>query len=136
MPASVHVVGVVVDPEYGDRLRALASRMPVWIADSDPNRVAVAALRREGPSGLPHTAIGAVTVFDVDQEVSQEAWVLSVLGDIDLHHGEHSHVPPYTALEVFGVEATHDLRVALAEYGLTEIEPRPGGFLASVHRVA
>jgi hypothetical protein len=136
VPEGAYTVGLVVDPEFGARLGAQAARMPVWIADTPANRAAAAALRREAPASVPHTAAGAVTTFRVASEESPAEWALRALGDVDLHHGQYSHAPPYGALEVVGAEPTPDLRAALAEYGLTEIEPRPGGFLASRPRVA
>jgi len=134
--ASTYTVGLVVDPEYGERLGALAARMPVWIADTPTNRRAAEALRRGAPADLSHAEAGAVTTFRVAAEDSAAARVLGILGMVDLHHGAYSHVPPYGALEVIGAEPTPELRAALAEYGLTELEPRAGGFLASSPRVA
>ncbi len=136
MSDRAYSVALVVDPAYGDRLGALAVAMPVWIADTPTNRAAAEALWRRAPSSIPHTASGAITTFQVQPSESRSAWARSILGDIDLHHGEYSHMPPYSALEVIGTEVTDDLREALSEYGLTEVESREDGFRASTPREA
>jgi len=38
--AAVSTVAIVVDPQFGERLIELLDRMPVWIADTEANRVA------------------------------------------------------------------------------------------------
>ena len=40
MVVSECVVGIVVDPAFGERLHAIIGRMPVWVADTPPNRAA------------------------------------------------------------------------------------------------
>ncbi len=129
-------VALVVDPEYGQRLEALAVEMPVWVADTPTNRVAAEALWRRASASISHTSPGAITTFKVDANDSPPLWALSVLGEIDLHHGENSQTPAYNVLEVIGSEVTRDLRDALAEYGLTELQPRVGRFRASAPGVA
>ena len=32
-----YVVGIVVDPQFGERLGELAAKLPVWIADTPVN---------------------------------------------------------------------------------------------------
>ena len=126
-----YMVGLIVDPAFGDRVAALAERMPVWIADSAANRAAAEAVRaRHMAAGRPSQ--DSVPVFRVDPADSPATWAIDVLGDIHLHHGEHSHDPPYTAIEIVGARPEPDLVAALAEYGLPQIQPRPNGFVAGV----
>jgi hypothetical protein len=136
MSDSAYIVALVVDPEYGERLGALALDMPGWIADTPTNRSAAEVLWRDAPIEISHTVRRAITTFRVQANEPPEMWAVSVLGDIDLPHGEYSHTPPYSALEVIGAEATGDLREALKEYGLSELEARPQGFRASKPSVA
>ena len=126
-----YMVGLVVDPAFGDRIATLAERMPTWVADTPANRAAAEALRTRHvtTAGLRQDS---VTVFRVDPADSPTDWAIDVLGDIHLHHGEYSHDPPYAAIEIVGVQAEPDLVAALAEYGLTQIDPRPNGFVAGV----
>jgi hypothetical protein len=41
------LVGVVVDPAFGDKLAELSKGMPVWIADTVINRRAAEHVRRD-----------------------------------------------------------------------------------------
>jgi hypothetical protein len=110
--------------------------MAVWVADTRANRIAGKSLSKRTSVGSSHAKRGAITTFRVRMGDPPSAWAINVLGDLDLHHGEYSHTPRYSALEVIGAEATSDLRDALREYGLTELESRDGGFRVFSARVA
>jgi hypothetical protein len=91
-------VAIVFDAAFGSRLFELAARMPVWIVDTPPNLAAVDQWR-------PHPAQSeaeGVTTFKVDPKETAEAWCADILYMVDLHHGEYSHDPPYSAIEVIG----------------------------------
>ena len=128
-----YTVAVIVDPTFGDRLFDIASRTPVWIVDTPANRTAIER-HWAANSGQPHT--DGVTAFKVDPAASPEDWCLNVLGDVDLHHGVYSHVPPYTVLEIYGVALTQDLRAALGERGFDTVLERADGFRATVSNAA
>jgi len=122
-----YVVALVLEPEFGERLFGLAARVPVWIVDTPTNHTAAQTYWVEHP-GQPHTE--GVTTFKVERSASPEAWCAEVLSDIDLHHGESSHDPAYSAVEVFGTTLTAALREGFKDYGMAEFEERPGGFVA------
>ncbi len=42
-----YVVGIVIDPESGERVRGLLERMPVWLAEMSTNRAAAERYWRE-----------------------------------------------------------------------------------------
>jgi len=121
-------VAMVLDTEFADRLLALASRMPVWIVDTPANR---SAAQRFWDSNQSRTDLDGVTTFKVDPAQTPETWLSNVLGDVDLHHGQYSHNPPYSAVEVFGATLTPEVREAFAEFGLIDFVQRPGGFVAA-----
>jgi hypothetical protein len=123
-----YIVAVVLDPTFGDRLRDLPVGTPVWIADTPVNRAAAEALWVSRPE-LTH--LDGVTTFRIDPGSGPEVWLAEVLPDLDLHHGEYSHVPPYAGIEVFGAGATPVVREALGQLGIGNITERPGGFLAT-----
>ena len=125
MVQAVYSVTIVVDPAYGERLTGLPEGVPVWIAESPVNREVAERLRRERPSS---TAADGITVFAVDPAESPADWCAAILGDVDLHHGQLSHDPPYGALDIIGATPTTALEAALREYGLGAPELRPGGF--------
>jgi hypothetical protein len=122
-----YIVTLVVDPAFGDRLAELPRGAPVWIVESPTNRAAVQRAWAALPTA---THLDGVTIFR-GEESDAVASCLDVLSQIDLHHGAHSHVPPYSGLDVIGAELAPELRAALAKYGMTELTPRTDGFRAS-----
>jgi hypothetical protein len=103
-------VGVVVDADFGDRLLNLATRMPVWVAATPPNRAAAERVRATLPDS-------DVTTFTVDPAGTPDAWCIAELETIELHHGEHSEKPAYSVLETFGGEGTPALIRELCALG-------------------
>jgi len=122
-----YIVAVVLDPNFGDRLGDLSAGMPVWIVDTPVNRAAAEAIWASRPA---LTQFDGVTTFRIDRGSAPEVWLAGVLPDVDLHHGEYSHVPPYAGIEVFGAGVTLVVREALGQLGIGNITERPGGFLA------
>jgi hypothetical protein len=117
-------VGIVLDRSFGDRLLGLPPRMPVWIIDTPPNRGSVQSLR----TGDPARSIS--TFVDVPSD-SAEDLLIGMLPTIDLHHGEYSQDPPYSALQVFGATPTLQVREALEEYNLVIANETPHQFGAT-----
>ena len=122
-----YIVTLVVDPAFGDQLEELPPGRPVWIIESPANRAAVQRVWATLPTA---THVDGVTIFRAEGS-DAVASCQGILSQIDLHHGLHSHVPPYSGLEVIGAELTPDLSAALAGYGMTKLTPRTGGFRAS-----
>lgn len=122
-----HRVALVVDRTFGDRLLVLASRMHVWACGSLANRRAAESFRAKSPE--PSVDHG-ITVFTDDEHDRPEQRVIRTLFEVDLHHGEASHDPPWTTLEVFGADAAPDVEQALRGHGVTRIERTDSGFIA------
>jgi hypothetical protein len=99
-----HVVAIVVDPGFGDRVADLLERMPVWMADTETNHSAAARARttRIQSQTVNHTAIGAVTTFTIEIDSTSESWCLGILDTVAGHHDHYSHSPGYSALEIYG----------------------------------
>ncbi|MGB2715355.1 MAG: hypothetical protein WBC51_14325 [Vicinamibacterales bacterium] len=134
MTETAHVVAIVVDPEFGDRVDDLLSRMPVWMADTKINRVAadrVGASRADSGHGASHTAIGALTTFTVDANATPESWCIGILDTVAGHHDHYSHSPGYSAVEVYGATPSPALLKAFAECRLTQVTALSEGFRAS-----
>ena len=120
-----YTVAIVVSPDFGEALRPLALRCHVWLAATPANRATADAYRRDNPA---HSLEHGVTTFAVSSNDTPEDQVLGVLGDVDLHHGEYSHTPPWGAVEVCGVPPTPALRAALAQFGVVAFQETPSGF--------
>lgn len=120
-------ITIVVDPEFGDRLEALAARSTVWIVDTPSNRVAAEAEWRRRMGG----DVEAVTTFKIEPGTSAETWLCAALADVDWHHGEGVQTPPYDSLEVMGTTPTPKVVEALVCLGFTQFVERRHGFFAS-----
>src|SRR5258705_13805431 len=77
-----YVVGIVVDPSFGDRLYDLLRRMPVWIADTEINRAAtdrahIMVPRSSQDSG--HTTAGPGSTFQNGLDSTPASLSLSTL---------------------------------------------------------
>jgi hypothetical protein len=121
-------VTIVVDPEFGDRLYAVAKETPVWIVDTPINRAAAEVVRAQNPEHHPPSG---VTTFQVERNSTPDEWCANILGAVDLHHGEYSHDPPYAVVEVIGAPLTIRLRQAFSEYELNAFVERAADFQAS-----
>lgn len=123
------IVSIVVDPEFGCRLDAVAEKGPVWIADTPTNRPAAELWWLEH---YPYSQPDRVTTFRVAPDASPEQWCLDVLPTVDLHFGAYDDRPPrYDVIEIRGTPPTAALRACLAENGYDQIIELTDGFRAS-----
>jgi hypothetical protein len=118
---------VILDPEFGERLKALRER-PVWITRSPVNEPVIRSLRSEA-SQLTH--LNGITSFTFNDHVSPEDRLIEMIDTIDLHHGPYSSKSPYTDLKVIGARLTSEIRATLNELGFSEFFERDNGFSAN-----
>ena len=123
-PYRVHVI---VDPAFGDRLREIPEGEPVWIVDTPPNRLAYEAVGRERN---PESYLVGLSSFKVDPTGQPEDWLISELEAIDLHHGEMSHDPPWSGINVIGAHWTERVEAELCKFGFANHEDTTEGFTA------
>jgi hypothetical protein len=116
-------IAVVLNPDFGASLGALAFRLPVWIVDTGANRVAAEDAWRSAEE-WPHIS---VTMFRTSIHPTKGEW-LRLFEQIELHHGPSAQRVPYETLEVIGTELTPAARAALAEAGLVVVELKSDGF--------
>ena len=127
MIVSPYRVFVVVDRDFGERLTALPSEVPVWIVDTFKNKEAAHRLWKERPA---ESHLTGITTFNDVKRSSAEELFLGILGQVDLHHGAYSANPPYTILAVLGVSLTDRIKTELSVYGFREFQPNSEGFSA------
>ena len=121
-------VFVVLDRNYGERLDPLAQNGPVWIVDTDANRVVAQHIWADAPN---RSHLEGVTTFKFLEDSSPEDILVNELAQIDLHHGVHSANPPYTVIEVIGAGISDKVKESLSEFGFNHFETIPEGFRAT-----
>jgi hypothetical protein len=119
---------VILDPDYGDRLREVSPGQPVWITMSPVNTPVIRSLWATHPDSNHLTGI---TGFGFDTSVPADECFLAELDTIDLHHGPYSTVAPYTQLEVIGVPLATSIRTALSRIGFAQFSEGQNGFIAT-----
>ena len=129
MDENRHAVALVVDRAFGDKLIALAARIHGWIIETPMNNTTIEAIWRaaRGASSLDH---GTTRFRSGGPTKTPDEIARSILHTIDLHHGEHSHVPRWSVLEVYGANPTPVLVAALAELGFSKVLPASDGLKA------
>jgi hypothetical protein len=122
MSNETYRVGLVVDRSYGERLVELARSFHVWAVASPSNTPVIQRLWAEATSA-------GITSFKASEEESAEAMCARIADDIDEHHGELAHDPPWSEIAVYGVSLSERLREVFAELGATEFAPNEEGFV-------
>jgi hypothetical protein len=122
-------IAIVVERDFGDELVELAKRLHVWVCSTPENRPHVERARGAQPA-RPSIEHG-VTTFNVSDTDSPEEMLVGILDTVDIHHGEYSHSPPWSELEVYGASPTPAVRAALAEFGVRAFSGTKRGFHCS-----
>ena len=102
MPLDLSTVAIVLDPDYGAQLHALAARNPVWIVDAPGNR---AAIESEWTRRRHDGAERELSVFRMIEGLSPSEHIAALLRTIDRAHGPGVQDPPFTTLVVIGASA-------------------------------
>ena len=115
-------VALVLDPDFGDRLVALAQKMPTWVLSSRANDSAVHVARAK-------FGTDRITILRERPREGPEKLLARALHAIDEHHGEVSESIPYDTLWVHGrvVMPPQDLA---SELGFKSITATADGFKA------
>jgi hypothetical protein len=127
MGKSKYSISVVLDREFGLRLRQLLEAGPVWVVDSPTNRDSAEKIWAEFPE---RDHLDGVTVFKSAATRDPAEILTGELPAIDLHHGVHSADPAYAAIRVIGCELKPDVQEVLAGFGFDSFTRTPEGFEA------
>lgn len=112
-------VALVIDRNYGDRLRDLAFRLPLWIADTPENRTAVESLT-SFTHEWPHVSM---TLVRVSAAPLAEEWT-TLLNQIELQERG------IDAIEVIGAPISISIVAAFREAGYHDVVETADGFRA------
>jgi hypothetical protein len=118
-------VAVVVSSDYASRLAELARDRHVWAVRTPAIEAAARAIWDGSATGSLESG---VTVFNGTGDA--EADLSSIIAVVEEHHGESSHDPPVSTIEVFGVGATEQLAADFAELGFPRLDTTRDGFVA------
>ncbi|RKU05177.1 hypothetical protein C7H84_03285 [Burkholderia sp. Nafp2/4-1b] len=125
-----HTIALIVDPEYGERIRDVAAGVRhTWVVASDANDAVVERIWRQARTERTSGDDRSVTKFDRSGD-DRESVCERILDGIDDHHGRPAHRHGYTALDVHGVALSARLRSALVARGFAAFTPTNDGFLA------
>jgi hypothetical protein len=128
MSVGRHKVGLVVDRRFGNRLLDLERSIHLWVVESPANSVIVQQIWSTEESSRKDDLSSGVTSFQASDSESPEETCLRIASDLDEHHGEFGHNPPWSEIEVFGTELTPSLRQAFGELGATVFDRTRNGF--------
>lgn len=126
MTPAPSIVHVIVDPDYGERLRDLPGDEAAWVADTSTNHPVIKSIWATHSVGI--------TSFKAPADQTPEDWLFGVLDTVEDHHCEYSQTPPYSTLRVIGTTLTPRIRVRLESYDFVRFEDLPEGFVA--HKLA
>jgi len=130
MTLAPSIVHVIVDPDYGKRLRDLPGDEAAWVAETSTNNPVIKSIRATRCVEPYPGYLTGITSFRVAAEKTPEDWLLGVLEQVDVHHGAYSQTPPYSILRVIGTVLTPRIRVTLESYHFVKFEDLPEGFVA------
>jgi hypothetical protein len=124
---------VIVDPQYGDRLEALAQLAPVWMVDTHINKESVERAWKTRPDA-DHREKGGVTAYKTQNPEERLSSLLGVMPDLEIHHGsvENNELvfPKGFVLSVVGLTISDDVMSALQNFGFTSFIETAEGFEA------
>lgn len=111
----------------------LAGKHQLWALRTRDTEKIAQQFWKEPPPLDAETGSGGITLFMGEGEPERD--LLSILDDIELHHGlASSERPAVSVLRVLGAPASETIRDTLYTQGFTRIESRPDGFVACWHR--
>jgi hypothetical protein len=113
-------VALVLHPDYRDRLRDLAFRLPVWIVDTPENRAAVEDLAHFALE-WPHVSM---TLVRASTAPAAEEWS-SLVSQLELQQGRALEI-----IEVIGASLSAAARAAFESAGFRGITETSESFRA------
>jgi hypothetical protein len=123
-------VGLVVDRNFGDRIPELARSFHVWVVESPSNTPSIQRFWETEHSKPDADPLGpGITSFKASEGESAQEMCVRIAGEVDEHHGEFAHDPPWSEIAIYGASLNNRLLEVFEELGATEISPTPEGFI-------
>lgn len=123
-------IALVVDPDFGVRIREVVRGvLHTWVVASPANVAVAEEIWRGLPNARENNMEGGVTTF-VQSGADRESWCDAILHTLDEHHNSHSREPGYAILQVYGIPFAERLRTVFVECGFSIFTPTDYGFCA------
>jgi hypothetical protein len=126
-------VVIVLSNKFAPNMPDLARGRQIWaLRTADTEKVAQQFWKDHPPLDA-ETGSGGITLFTGEGDPEKD--FLSILDDVELHHGiASSERPALSVLRVLGAHASETIRDALRAHGFIDIEPSRDGFRARWQR--
>jgi len=122
-------VVVVVSGEFAPKLDELALSSPVWAVRTAATEEAAQRIWEKYPPQETDQLTSGLTLFKGEGDPADD--LVSILDEVELHHGiAGGHIPPMTAVRVFGTGLTDAVREVFSSLGFTRFTPSSDGFVA------
>ena len=121
-----HRVAVVVAPRFAVELHDISADRHVW-ALRVPEYERIAEDRWSTAKG--DDLDSGITLFN-GGGLDPEAEFVAILATVEEHHGEYSHAPPLSEIEVFGAQPTSEVLAELRLHGFDRVSRSERGFTA------
>jgi len=113
-----HVVGLILDPKFGQRIVSCSLEFHCWLLETEENlKYKEEVWKRIDPNSDPLET--GITLFKTSKN-DLEKECLEMTEVILDHHNEHHHYPGINVLKVYGVHLTRRLENNMLKYGFSK----------------
>jgi hypothetical protein len=122
-------VTIMVSDEFISVLYKLSPYDHVWAVRTAATEETARRIREEHPPQETNSLTFGLTLFKGEGDPEDD--LLSILDEVELYHGvSGGHIPPMSAVRVFGIVPTDAIREALGSFGFTRPVSTSDGFVA------
>lgn len=124
-----HKISLIVDRQFGSRIREVATTTIAWVVESPTNNRFIGAFWDDQRAGrLKVMGDAGVTSFEAKELETAEDTCERILFEIEDHHGYYATDTPWLEIDVVGAEGNTRLRRVAEQLGATSIERTKDGF--------
>lgn len=118
-------ITLILDPDYGSKLKLICRDMPVWIVESLENLCAINQLRANNSYYDVQ-----ITNFSLKEGESLSHACERIIESLDQHYNEYAEDGGYVELDVIGVSLDKVSMQPFFELGFTKFVQTDDGFIA------
>jgi len=124
---TTHLVALILEPCFGERLRDLVRDYHCWVVESEQNQPVIREIWNSQIGSNEDPMGPGISTFESVAEATPEEESIRMLDILEDHHGEYAHDPPWSELLICGVSGTEKLERALREFGFVRFQSDAGG---------